>query len=298
MDASAITNSNAANTSDIAAALSRPIPQRSDHQQQEQRPQSGTLTELMKISVVTVCFNSAPHIADALRSVDAQTWPDIEHIVVDGASRDETLQVVASFPQPWRHVVSESDAGIYDAMNKGIRLATGEVVAFINSDDFYASPLVLAHVASVFQDPSVDGCYGDLCYVKQDDVTTTVRYWRSSPHKYGEFAKGWVPPHPTLFLRRTVFERFGMFNLQYAIAADFELMARLLEVKRIKTVYLPEVLVKMRLGGTTNRSLSNIFKQNREIWHALVALGLRPGLPALVLNKLGLRLRQFFSRPT
>lgn len=297
MDASANTNSTAASTNGIAAARSRPVIQQSDHRQPERRPQAGTLTQQMKISVVTVCFNSEPHIADALRSVDAQTWHDIEHIVVDGVSRDKTLQVVASFPQPWRHVVSEGDAGIYDAMNKGIRLATGDVVAFINSDDFYASPLVLALVASVFQDPSVDGCYGDLCYVRQDDVTTTVRYWRSSPHKCGEFAKGWVPPHPTLFLRRTVFERFGMFDLQYRIAADFELMARLLEVKRIKTVYLPEVLVKMRLGGTTNKSLSNIVKQNREIWRALVAHGLRPALPAFMLNKLGLRLRQFFSRP-
>ena len=298
MGASTTTNIPAAKASSIAAAKCLPVTQRSDHRQQERHSQVGTLAEQMKISVVTVCFNSESHIADALRSVDAQTWQDIEHIVVDGASRDKTLQVVASFPQPWRHVVSEPDAGIYDAMNKGIRLATGDVVAFINSDDFYASPLVLAHVASVFQDPCVDGCYGDLCYVKQDDVATTVRYWRSSHYKCGEFAKGWVPPHPTLFLRRTVFERFGMFDLQYQIAADFELMARLLEVKRIKTVYLPEVLVKMRLGGTTNKSLSNIVKQNREIWRALVAHGLRPGLPAFVLNKLGLRLRQFFSRPT
>lgn len=297
MDAKASICGSTAGTCGIAADRSQAITQQSDPGQSERRPQADTPTQQMKISVVTVCFNSEPCIADALRSVDAQTWRNIEHIVVDGASGDKTLQVVASFPQPWRHVLSEPDAGIYDAMNKGIRLATGDVVAFINSDDFYASPLVLAHIATVFQDPTVDGCYGDLCYVKQDDVATTVRYWRSTPHKLGEFAKGWVPPHPTLFLRRSVFERFGLFDLQYRIAADFELMARLLEVRRIKTVYLSEVLVKMRLGGTTNKSLSNIVKQNREIWSALVAHGLEPGLTAFVLNKFLLRMRQFFSRP-
>ena len=251
----------------------------------------------MKISVITVCFNSEAYIADALRSVDAQTWADVEHVIVDGASRDSTLKVVARFPQGWRRVVSESDNGIYDAMNKGIRLATGDVVAFINSDDFYASPTVLEHVAKVFEDPTVEGCYGDLCYVLQNDIGATVRYWRAAPFEPGRFAKGWVPPHPTLFLRRNVLERLGSFDLRYRIAADFELMARLIEVHRIKTVYIPEVLVKMRLGGTTNNSLSNIVKQNREIWQALVEHGLQPSLSAFVLSKLMARGRQFLTRP-
>jgi len=251
----------------------------------------------MKISVVTVCFNSGAYIADALRSVDAQTWRDVEHVIVDGASRDNTLAVVSAFQQPWRRVVSERDAGIYDAMNKGIRLATGEVVGFINSDDFYASDGVLERVASVFEDPQVEACYGDLCYVQQNNVEAVVRYWRSSAYRPGQFGRGWVPPHPTLFLRRSLFARFGAFDLSYPIAADFELMARLLEVHRIKTVYLPQVLVKMRLGGTTNRSVGNIVQQNREIWRALSAHHLQPSALKFIAGKISSRGRQFFTRP-
>jgi glycosyltransferase involved in cell wall biosynthesis len=247
--------------------------------------------------VITVCFNSAAHIADALRSVDQQTWTEREHIVVDGASRDDTLAIVEQFRQPWRRVVSEPDDGIYDAMNKGIRLASGDVVGFINSDDFYASRDVLARVAAAFSDDRVDACYGDLCYVEQDNVDKVVRYWRSSAFKTGLFATGWVPPHPTLFLRRSVLEQYGGFDLRYRIAADFELMARLIEVKRVSTVYLPEVLVNMRLGGTTNRSWSNILKQNQEIWQALGAHRLRPSLASFVLGKVVSRGKQYFARP-
>ncbi len=251
----------------------------------------------MKISVVTVCFNSGAYIADALRSVDAQTWREVEHVIVDGASRDDSLAIVDSFRQPWRRVVSERDAGIYDAMNKGIRMATGEVVGFINSDDFYASDAVLERVASVFEDPQVDACYGDLCYVQQNNVKAVVRYWRSSAYRPGQFGRGWVPPHPTLFLRRSLFARYGAFDLSYPIAADFELMARLFEVHRIKTVYLPQVLVKMRLGGTTNRSIGNIVKQNREIWRALAAHHLQPSPLKFIAGKISSRGRQFFTRP-
>ena len=251
----------------------------------------------MKISIVTVCFNSAAHIADALKSVDMQTWQDREHVVVDGASRDETMQIVEAHAQPWRRAVSEPDRGIYDAMNKGIGLTTGEIVGFINSDDFYASPHVLAKVAIVFEDPDVQGCWGDLCYVRQDQPMQIVRYWRSSDFRAGLFARGWCPPHPTLFLRRPVFEQFGRFDLAYPIAADMELMARLIEVHRIRTRYIPEVLVHMRMGGTTNRSLGNIWQQNREIWRALQVHQLRPSILSFSSRKLAARARQFLARP-
>jgi glycosyltransferase involved in cell wall biosynthesis len=251
----------------------------------------------MKISVVTVCFNSAAHIADALASVDMQTWQDREHVVVDGASVDGTMRIVQAHAKPWRRAVSEPDRGIYDAMNKGIALATGEVVGFINSDDFYASPDVLAKVAAVFEDPQAQGCWGDLCYVRQDQPTQVVRYWRSSEFRLGLFARGWCPPHPTLFLRRSVLEQFGHFDLSYPIAADMELMARLLEVHRIRTRYIPEVLVHMRMGGTTNRSLGNIWQQNREIWRALQVHHLRPSLLIFSSRKLADRAQQFLSRP-
>ena len=249
----------------------------------------------MKISIITVCFNSEAHVADALRSVEAQTWPDIEHLVVDGASRDGTLRIVQAHARPWRRVVSEADRGIYDAMNKGIAMAQGEVVGLINSDDFYASPDVLTSVAKAFDDPSVDACYGDLCYVKRDDSGSVVRYWRSSPFRPGLFTKGWAPPHPTLFVRRRIFERLGSFDLQYRTAADLELMVRLLEVHRIRSRYLPEVLVKMRTGGTTG--WPNVLRQNVEIWRALRAHGLQPSFGSFVAGKLWSRGKQFLTRP-
>jgi glycosyltransferase involved in cell wall biosynthesis len=251
----------------------------------------------MKISIITVCFNSAAHIAHTLRSVDEQSWQDKEHIVVDGASRDDTMQIVQAHPQTWRRALSEPDRGIYDAMNKGIALAVGDVVGFINSDDFYASPTALEKVAAVFADPQVEGCWGDLCYVKQDHPEQVVRYWRSSEFRPGMFARGWCPPHPTLFLRRSVFQTLGCFDLSYPIAADMELMARLIEVHRISSRYLPEVLVHMRMGGTTNRSWSNIWRQNREIWRALHEHSLSPSLLNFVGSKLAARAQQFLSRP-
>jgi glycosyltransferase involved in cell wall biosynthesis len=251
----------------------------------------------MKISIITVCYNSAATLADALASVDAQTWPDLEHWVVDGASRDTTLQVVAAHPQPWRHVVSERDKGIYDAMNKGLALAQGDVIGFINSDDFYASPEAVAKVAAAFEDDSVEAVYGDLCYVRQDQPGQIVRYWRSCPFRPGLFRTGWCPPHPTLFVRRRVYQRLGGFDLGYSIAADMELMARLLEVHRIKSVYLPELLVKMRTGGASGHSWSTILLQNQEIWRAMKSHQMRPALLPFVAGKLMARGRQFLSRP-
>lgn len=251
----------------------------------------------MKISLITVCFNSAKHIADALRSVDTQRHPDIEHLVIDGASRDETLYVIARHPQPWRKVVSEPDKGIYDAMNKGLALAKGEVIGFINSDDFYASPEALVNVAKVFDDPLVDACYGDLCYVKQEKPDRVVRYWRSSAFRPGLFGAGWCPPHPTFFVRRRVYERLGGFDLGYRMANDVELMARFMELHRVKTHYLPELLVKMRMGGASNRDWSAVMLQNREIWRAMKTHQMEPALLPFVVGKLLSRGRQFLTRP-
>lgn len=250
-----------------------------------------------KISVITVCYNSAAHIADCLRSVDAQTWQNVEHIVVDGASNDATMDIIAAHPKLWRRVLSEPDKGIYDAMNKGLKMATGDIVGFINSDDFYSSPTVLEKVAAALSDTSADACYADLCYVDQHDVNSIVRYWRSSAFVPGLFLRGWCPAHPTFYVRGDVFERFGGFDTRYRIAADVELMARFLEVHRISTRYIPEVLVKMRTGGTTNRSVTNIIRQNHEIWRALRSHGLKPSMVTFIANKIFSRGRQFFDRP-
>jgi glycosyltransferase involved in cell wall biosynthesis len=251
----------------------------------------------MKISVITVCYNSAQTIGDTLRSVREQTYGEIEHIVIDGGSNDNTLSVVKIEGPHVAKVVSERDNGIYYAMNKGIALATGAIIGFINADDLYASPEVLAKVAALFDDPNVDASYGDLFYVKQDNTGAVVRYWQSSNFRSGTFEAGWCPPHPTFFVRSEIYQRFGMFDLSYRIAADVELMMRFLEVHQVRAKYLPEVLVKMLMGGTTNRNLVNIVKQNGEILRALKQHGLRSSMVRLISNKIVSRGVQFFVRP-
>lgn len=252
---------------------------------------------MTKISIITVCYNSAATIGDTLRSVAAQTHKNIEHIVIDGKSKDETLNVIARDGAHVARVVSEPDKGIYDAMNKGLALATGDVIGFINADDFYALPTTLATVAAAFDATSADSCYGDLCYVQQEDTGQVVRYWKSSDFVPRAFEKGWCPPHPTFFVRRRIYEEFGGFSLDYAVAADVELMARFLEVKRISHHYIPEVLVKMRMGGVSNRSLRGVVRQNLEVKRALRGLGLKFSFAKFFVNKIISRSLQFVRRP-
>ena len=251
----------------------------------------------MKISVVTVTWNSAATVADTLASVNAQTHPDVEQIIVDGGSTDATLAIVQAEGKRVATVVSERDKGIYDAMNKGLKLACGDVIGLLNSDDFLASPEVLATIAEAFADPAVDVVYGDLCYVRQNHTSQIVRYWRSGPFRPGSFARGWAPPHPTLYVRRELYDRFGGFDIAYSLAADFELMVRLLEVHRVRTRYLPQVLVRMRMGGASNNSLRNVVRGNREIWRALHHHGLAGPMLGWFVHKALLRGRQFLSRP-
>lgn len=251
----------------------------------------------MILSIVTVCFNSSKTIGDTLRSVRRQTYPHIEHIIVDGGSTDATLDIITAEGVRVSRVVSERDHGIYDAMNKGIAMAKGDVIGFINADDFYATDDALSKVAEIFRHSSVDICYGDLCYVRPIDTAAVVRYWRSSEFYPGAFANGWCPPHPTFFVRRKIYERFGNFDLNYRIAADVELMMRFLDVYRVRAKYLPQVLVKMRMGGTTNRSLGNIARQNREILRALKYHGLSANLLSFFGMKILSRGKQFIVRP-
>jgi glycosyltransferase involved in cell wall biosynthesis len=253
----------------------------------------------MKVSIVTAAYNSAATIADTLRSVNAQTHPDIEHVIIDGASRDATLSIVREIGQRVGHVSSERDKGIYDAMNKGLAAASGDVIGILNSDDLYAGPEVIAHVVRAFEeDPTLEAIYGDLCYVRQDDVSQTVRYWESSPYRAGLFQTGWVPPHPTFFVRRSTYQRLGGFDLAYRLAADWELLVRFIEVHCIRTRYLHETLVLMRMGGATNQSLRNVWRQNQEIWRAAQHHGLRPSIGRFVFGKILSRGQQYLSRAT
>ena len=251
----------------------------------------------MKISVITVSFNSAATIADALTSVAEQNWPSVEHILVDGASTDATLEIANRYRGHLSRIVSERDLGIYDAMNKGLRLATGDVVGFLNSDDMFADRNVLREYGEAFRDPAVDVCYGDLVYVSKDSPSRIVRHWKSRPFVAGAFSSGWVPPHPTFYARRSVFEEHGFFDLSMPLAADFELMYRFMNSRGVRTQYLPGLKVKMRLGGATNANLKNIIKQNIEIMRAMRLHGAPIGM-RYVLGKVFDRVSQFRDRPS
>jgi glycosyltransferase involved in cell wall biosynthesis len=225
------------------------------------------------ISIVTVCLNAAETIRDAVESVAAQDYAHIEHIIIDGGSTDGTLKVLRPYESRIARLVSGRDHGLYDAMNKGAAMASGEVIGFLNADDFYATPHTLSRVMERFSDQSFKACYGDLEYVAKNDTGKTVRYWKSGEFQKGSFARGWVPPHPSFFVRLDDFRAIGGFNTSLRLAADNDLMMRLLERSGAKANYLPEVLVKMRTGGATNARLRNILAQNFEILRALRANG-------------------------
>lgn len=249
----------------------------------------------MKVSIITVCYNSAVTIRDAVDSVLAQQGVELEYIVIDGQSSDDTVEILKTYGDRITKLVSEPDHGIYDAMNKGVALATGDVIGILNSDDFYADSSVLAEVVAAFVDESIDCVYGDLDYVDAEDTDRVVRAWRSGEMTPGAFRRGWHPAHPTFFVRRSVYERVGRFNLDLKIAADYEFMLRVLERDQAKAAYLPRVLVKMRTGGASNASISNILKANLQCWQAwgLNGLGWSP-LP--ILAKPLSKLKQFWKK--
>lgn len=217
----------------------------------------------MKISIITATYNSAKTVRDTLESIKRQSYPHVEHLVIDGSSTDETLQIVHQFSNI-ANVVSEKDEGIYDAMNKGIRLASGEVIGILNSDDVYVDNEVLNEVAAIFADESVDACYADLQYVNETDTTKLVRNWKSGNFTKKSFLFGWMPPHPTLFLRRRVYDKVGNFNLTLKSAADYELMLRVFVRHDFNIRYIPRVIVKMRTGGASNSSFRKRVTANKE----------------------------------
>jgi len=252
----------------------------------------------VKISIITVCFNSEEFIRAAIESVISQTYSDIEYIIIDGGSTDNTLSIIDEYSDKIHQVISEPDRGIYDAMNKGIAMASGDIVATLNSDDLYAHSSVIERVADEFMKfETLDAIYGDLVYVEQVDTDKVVRFWKSASFQLGMFRKAWVPAHPTFFVRNEVYKKYNAFNLNYQIAADFELMYRLLEEKVITNSYLPEVLVKMRVGGTTNGSFSNIIEQNREILSVMKARDSNFSTVSWVFRKIFDRFLQYTKRP-
>ena len=249
----------------------------------------------MKLSIITVVYNNVVTIEDTILSVAAQSYPDTEHIVVDGGSTDGTLSIVEKYRGKLAAVVSEPDRGIYSAMNKGLKLVSGEVIGFLNADDIYADDGVLEQVARVFGDVSVDACYADLVYVDRNDLKRVIRYWKSCDYRDGLFERGWMPAHPTFFVRRKIYENLGGFDLEFKLVADFELTMRFLGIHHIKAVYVPCIFIRMRIGGASNRP-GNIFRGNLQAWRACRKNGLKVG-PFFIFTKIMSRIPQFFSRP-
>ncbi len=228
----------------------------------------------MKISVITVCLNSAVTIRDTIESVLAQDHPDIEHIIVDGVSRDGTMDIVRSYGSRIAKVVSEPDRGMYDSANKGLRLATGDVVGMLNSDDYYATNDVLSTMARTFSERGVDVVHGDLDFIDPRDTTRVTRRFRSREFSPGDFKRGWHPAHPTFYVRREVLLKVGGFDERYRIASDIDLMMRVLEVEKASSAHIPRVLIKMREGGLSNGSLRRIWRANVECYQAMHRAGL------------------------
>ncbi len=248
----------------------------------------------MKVSLITVVLNNRAHIEDCLKSVFSQTYQDIEHIVIDGGSADGTIEILRKYENRISRWISASDNGIYDAMNKGIDLATGDVIGFLNSDDIYADEKVIEDIVSVFMNYNVESCYSDLVYVDKEDLNKVKRYWKSNSFKESSLQKGWHPPHPTFFVRKELYDRYGKFNLNYQIGSDYELMLRFLAKHRASTYYISRVLVKMRVGGKSNGSMWRIAKANVECYKAWKENGLDVS-PFIILKKPLSKLVQFIT---
>lgn len=246
------------------------------------------------ISVVTATWNCRSTISDCLQSVARQDYRYREHVIVDGGSTDGTIDVVNQRIDQISIFVSEQDKGIYDALNKGVQLATGDVVGFLHADDLYASDDVLTKIAKAFEDPTVCAVYGDLEYVSQHDTSKVIRRWKSAPFNSRSLRKGWMPAHPTLYVRRDWYSRIGGFDISYRIAADYLSILKLFMQPDFKTVYLPDVLVTMRLGGASNKSLKAVIRKSKEDWRALRScdFGVAEAMRAIVWKNLS-KLTQF-----
>ncbi|MEH6604209.1 MAG: glycosyltransferase family 2 protein [Pseudomonadales bacterium] len=247
----------------------------------------------MKITIITCVYNGESTLADTMESVFNQTHDDIEYILVDGASTDGTAEIIRSREYEISRFLSEADDGIYDGLNKGLAMATGDVVGFLHSDDLYATNDVIEKVAEVFSQGGVDAVYGDLLYVRKDDISRVVRYWRSGLFRVSKLRWGWMPPHPAFFVRRELYQKYGGFNTTYRISADYDCILRFLGKAGIIPAYLPCVLVKMRMGGESNRSLSNLIRKSQEDLRALRENGVG-GVMALAAKNLS-KIPQFFN---
>ena len=247
----------------------------------------------MKISIITITYNSGNTLEQTINSVIDQTYSDIEYIIVDGGSTDTTLQIIEKYKTKISKFISEKDNGLYDALNKGIDLATGDIVGILHSDDFYIDNNVIQKYADVFIKNNSDAVYSDLFYVDKEDTNKVIRKWKSGEHKPTSFLYGWMPPHPTFFVKREVYQKFGKFNLEFKHSADYELMLRFIHKNKIKLNYLAEFTIKMRVGGQSNASTKNRVNANIEDRKAWRINDIKPKFYTLYLKPLR-KILQFF----
>ena len=247
-----------------------------------------------KISIITVAYNAELYIEDTIKSVISQNYSNIEYIIIDGNSTDKTLEICKKYIDHISVLISEPDQGIYDAMNKGVEKATGEIIGILNADDFYNSNSVINDVELVFNDTKVDCAYGDLVYVDPCDTNKITRNWISKKYKKGLFLKGWMPAHPTFFIRKKHYDTFGSYTLKLKSAADYELMLRMIHKNELTPAYIPKTLVKMRTGGVSNASFKNRIKANKEDRMAWRINDIKPNMFTLIRKPLS-KIFQFFK---
>ena len=252
----------------------------------------------MKISVITVTYNSEKTLEDTLKSVISQSYSNVEHVIMDGGSTDATLRILDSYRENLSIVVSEPDDGIYDAYNKALNYASGDIIAILNSDDVFYDNNVLDLVASEFASTASDIVYGDLALVHEDNLSSVVRFWKSTKFIIGSFKNGWHPPHPSFFVRRSVYQKHGHFDLSLPVSADFELMLRFMEVHKCVAVYVPQILTRMRVGGHS-QSFWNILKGGSSILQSFKKNGIKVQPVLYFANRYFTKLKQvFFSKNT
>jgi len=245
----------------------------------------------LKLSIITPTLNSEKTIEDCLRSVLRQTYKNIEHILVDGASSDKTIYIARKI-SPNIKIIVEKDEGIYYALNKGIKNATGDIIGILNSDDFYSSELVFEKIIKVFSEKNVESCYGDLRYVSKYKTSRVIRHWKAGEFNSDNFKYGWMLPHPTFFVKKEVYNRYGFFDLNYHISSDYELMLRFLLKFRITTFYIPEVIVNMRVGGKSNSDIKHFLLKMKEDYLIMRKYSL-PAFISLFLKNIS-KICQFF----
>jgi len=247
----------------------------------------------LKVSIITVCFNSGSTIETAIKSVLSQKYNNIEYIVIDGNSTDNTKHIIENYRNRISSIISENDEGIYFALNKGIKLCTGDIIGILHADDVYANEYIISNVVETFEKSKADAIYADLQYVAKHNINKIIRNWVSGKYKENAFLFGWMPPHPTFFAKKEVYESFGMYNTSFNSAADYELMLRFIHKHKIKLAYLNKVIVKMRLGGKSNKSLANRIKANLEDRKAWTINNLKPYFFTLYLKPIR-KIKQFF----